>query len=238
MVNKFEPSKKPKSQFMTSKFHSIKYQFSSDLGEIEGQRYITSIDAWIYESEDEKEKESLIGKLAIKFILINNAINDGYSLFEVMDMEASIFKIGEQIFDFDSSDLKAEIQEFYDGSFINSDLCFITRIEIKESHRGKDIGKKVIKDVFNRFNSNCGLFVVQAFPLQFETEFIKRKLDKLPLWSREMNLNALGNDFEKAFYQLKSFYQKVGFDHIDGFNELMFLNPALKNIKLDRILFE
>ena len=74
--------------------------------------------------------------------------------------------------------------------------------------------------------------------MQFETEFIKRKLDKLPLWSREMNLNALGNDFEKAFYQLKSFYQKVGFDHIDGFNELMFLNPALKNIKLDRILFE
>jgi GNAT superfamily N-acetyltransferase len=223
---------------MTSKHHRINYRFSSELGDIDGHRYITSIDAWIYESEDERDTESLIGKLAIKLVLINNAINDNYPLFDIMDMETYIFKIGEQIFDFEANDLKLQIQEFYDHSFINSDLCFITRIEIKESHRGKGIGKKVIKDIYNRFNSSCGLFVVQAFPLQFESKLTKTESNNLPKWLKDMNLDTLESDFEKAFYQLKSFYQKVGFDHIDGFNELMFLNPALKNIKLDHILFE
>ena len=53
-----------------------------------------------------------------------------------------------------------------------------------------------------------------------------------------MKLDELEKDYEKAFYQLKAFYQNVGFDHIDGYEELMFLNPLLRNDRLNSIKFE
>ncbi len=48
-------------------------------------------------------------------------------------------------------------------------------------------------------------------------------------------MDSLEEDYEKAFYQLKAFYQKVGFQHIDGYEELMFLNPSLKNERMNAV---
>ena len=46
-----------------------------------------------------------------------------------------------------------------------------------------------------------------------------------------MNFKKIGKDFEKSFYKLKTFYQNTGFDHIEGYDDLMFLNPATVNRK-------
>lgn len=47
-----------------------------------------------------------------------------------------------------------------------------------------------------------------------------------------MSLKKLGKDFEISFYKLKAFYQKIGFDYIEGYDDLMFLNPAIVNEKM------
>jgi GNAT superfamily N-acetyltransferase len=227
-----------KTKKMSSKYYDLKYRFSSQLDDMEGDRYITTYKAKIYETDLDRSKKSLIGKFTLKHILVGLAINEGYPLDEVIDREEYTSQIGEDIFDLETNDLKEDIQEFYDYGLGHNDICLLARIEIQESHRGKGIGRKVIKDVYNRFNTSCGLFVVQAFPLQFEKKSKNEGQGELSKWSKKMKLSSLENDYEKAFYQLKSFYQKIGFDHIEGYDELMFLNMELRNEKMDKVRLE
>lgn len=220
---------------MPKDFFHIKYGFTSPLGEVEGNRYVTSYFAEIYKEPEGNSSPELVGKLELKLMLLGLAINDGYDLFEIFDMDSYILNIGETIYDFSDADLKEDIIEFYSHNFYNSDLCIINRLEILPQYRRKGLGKKVIKDIFNRFSSSCGLFVVHAFPLQFEWSTLDKKQTE---WYKKMNFNDLEKDFEQAYYQLKSFYQKIGFDHIEGYEDYMFLNPALKNQKLGGIILE
>ena len=206
-----------------SKFYEIKYSFTSELENEEFDRFITSYKADIFELDERSDAQKLIGKLEFKIILLGLALNENVPYFEIFDQEQYTHDIGSQIFDFDTDELKESILDFYDYNYgtVGVDICILTRIEIHESHRRLGIGKKVIKDILDRFSSSCGLFVAQAFPLQFSV--IR---GELPEWSKQMNYDALDSDYEKAFYKLKAFYQKAGFNHIEGFNELMFLNPA------------
>lgn len=227
-----------KENKMDSKYYELRYHFSSQLDDIEGNRYITTYKVKIYESNYEKDDRIQIGKLTCKLLHVGLASNVGFPLNEIIDMEEYTFRIGQVFLDLENYVLNESIQKFYDYAFTNPDICLLTRFEIQESHRRKGIGRKVVKDIYNRFNLSCGLFVVQAFPLQFDQELESSESGELPEWSKKMNYASLENDFEKAFYQLKSFYQKIGFDHIEGFNELMFLNPSFINEKMDKIRLE
>ena len=53
-----------------------------------------------------------------------------------------------------------------------------------------------------------------------------------------MDFKGLDDDSEKAFYQLKAFYQKIGFDHIKGYDNYMFLNSNFRNSKINAISFD
>ncbi len=225
---------------MSDKYYELKYRFSSQLDEMDGERYVTTYKVKIYEGEfkEYSNKKLLIGKLTVKLIHVTLALDNDYPLHYILDTDQYTLEIGQQIFDIEREEIREDIQGFYKGDILNSDICLLTRIEICESHRRQGIGKKVVKDVYNRFRGSCGLFVVQAFPLQFESGVKKGNLGPLPKWSKKMNFSSLENDFEKAFYQLKAFYQKIGFDHIDGYNELMFLNTSFINEKMDKILLE
>jgi GNAT superfamily N-acetyltransferase len=220
---------------MLEDFFHIKYEFTSQLGEVEGNRYVTSYFGEIYKEDEYNTPPELVGKLEIKLMLLGLAINNEYDLFEIFDMDSYTLNIGESIYDFSNADVKEDIIDFYSGDFYNTDICIIKRFEILPQYRRKGLGKKVMKDIYNRFSSSCGLFVVQAFPLQFEWSALNKNQTE---WYKKMNFDGLEKDFEQAYYQLKSFYQKIGFDHINGYNEYMFLNPALKNLKLGGITLD
>jgi len=223
---------------MSDKFFTLKYRFSSRLDFDDMDRYITTYKVKIYEEAYDREGKLLIGKVTVKLLLACLICDEEFSLAQVLDTAQDVANIGEMIFDGETEELNEDIQKFYDYGIGHADVCLLTRIEIRESHRRRGIGKKVVKDIFNRFKASCGLFVVQAFPLQFESRIERGGFGALPKWSEKMNFSSLENDFEKAFYQLKAFYQKIGFDHIDGYNELMFLNSALLNDKMDQIVLE
>ncbi len=220
---------------MEDKFYEVEYQFTSELSEIEGNRYITTYSGKLFEKDDSDDSKELIGKISLKFILLELALNEGYHYYEIFDTEGDIYEIGQEIFDFDSEELKEDIRMFYEEEIFSPDICIIQRIEIIEKYRGRGLGSKIIKDIYNRFASCCGLFVLKVFPLQFDSNFKKVKNTD---WGRKLSLEQLGVDKEGAFYRLKAYYQKLGFNHIEGYEELMFINPYLINGKLDAVKIE
>ena len=220
---------------MEDKLYEIEYQFTSELSEIEGSRYITTYSGNLFEKDDSDNGKEIIGKVSLKFLLLELALNQGYHYHEIFDTEGDIYEIGQEIFDFDSEEIKEDIRMFYEEEILSPDICIIQRIEIIENYRGQGLGSKIIKDIYNRFSSCCGLFVLKVFPLQFDSGFKKLKNTD---WGRKLNLEKLGVDKEGAFYRLKAYYQKLGFNHIEGYDEFMFINPCLVNEKLDAVKFE
>lgn len=211
---------------MKEAYHTVRYSFSSELGDIDSERYITSYTGLVYESIGESEEETLIGKVVIKLILLDLAIDEQYDFIDVFETESYTSRIGQEIMDYEEGELNEDILEFYEYEVLTSNICILQRIELLETHRRQGIGKLVVKDIYKRFASSCSMFVVQAFPIQFEPT--NEKIEKTG-WEEKLNLESLEEDYEKAFYQLKAFYQKIGFDHIEGYDELMFLNPALRS---------
>jgi len=191
--------------------------------------FISTYVGSILQINPEDENEIQIGKIVLKFIHIGEALNQKKNIHEIFDSEEYVVRIGNRIFDFDENDFNEDIQDYYNLTFNNLDLCIIQRIEILEEYRSKKIGEMVLKNVSLKFASSCGLFVVQTFPIQFESQ--KYILKESP-WQKGMSLNTLDKDFEKSFYKLKAFYQNIGFNHIDGYDDLMFLNPAMINNKI------
>ena len=220
---------------MEDSFYEIEYKFTSELNEIEGNRYITTYSGNVFETNDFDEGKKLIGKISLKLILLSLATNQGYSSYEIFDTEGDVYEIGQEIFDFKSDEIKEDIRMFYEEEIFSPDICIIQRIEIIEKYRGQGLGSKIIKDIYNRFASCCGLFVLKVFPLQFDSNFKKLKNTA---WGRKLSLEQLGVDKEGAFYRLKAYQQKLGFNHIEGYEELMFINPYLINGNLDAVKIE
>lgn len=212
---------------MNQKFYSIRYHLATELECGSPEEYINTYYGKIYEGNVANDDEELIGKVTLKFMLLDMARNDHYSFYEIFDHDAYTAQIADQIIDFEEQDIKSDILDYYGHEVSHGDVCLITCFEMVESHRGQSIGQKVMRDIASRFGGNCGLFVVQALPIQFE----KKDPDYEPSdWDRRMQLQNLETDYEMAYYKLKGFYRNLGFDHIEGYDAFMFMNPALKHV--------
>ncbi len=218
-----------------SKYYEIDYTFSSYLDDMEPGRYLTAYEGILYELELDRAHKEVIGKFSLSLILFSAAYNDGMNLLDVIDHEAYIYEIANKIYDLETFELDKKILGFDKMDPFHSDTCIITRLEIKESYRGQAFGHKIIRDIYHRFQSSCGLFVVHAFPLQCESQIYAGRLHEHDDWLKQMNYASMEQDYERAFYKLKAFYQKIGFDHIDGFNELMFFCPAFLNERMSSV---
>lgn len=212
-------------------FYRIDYRFSSPIGDIDTSRYITTIYGEVLQDLEEEDfgKNVIVGRIKLQLILVSLAFDSQYGLMEIFDNSQSLSEIGEIILDIENNELKEVICEYYDTTFLeNNDICIIDRIEILPRFRGKRLGKKIIKDIYNRFSGSCGLFVLKAFPLQFEVRTNKS------LWNDNMELNLFNHNEKKAKQKLINFYTQCGFNKISTVSEeLMFLNPMLINTFLE-----
>jgi hypothetical protein len=187
----------------------------------------------IYSQNEDGCPKMLIGKLMFKIIYVGEANNNNYDLYEIFDTYEYTFRHAQEFFDFETNEIKADIQKFYNYTFINSDICLIERIEILPEYRGRKIAAKATKDIIFHFGSGCELFILQAYPLQFEV-----KREEQNEWQSQLELGKFPIQEKKAFKQLKNYYKSWGFDEISGYNELLFLNPAIRNKKMERINLE
>lgn len=185
-------------------------------------KYISTFSGSIVQLNLDVHQKIKIGNIRLKFLLIGEALNDEVNILELFNTGEYLYRIGSKVLNFETSDFKEDIQSFFNYEFYSFDLCIIGRFEIIEVFRGKEIGRLILKNIKRRFSISCALFVVHTYPIQFEhpdSDFLLNEKSKI-------KLDLLDKDFEKSFYKLKAFYQKIRFDHIKGYEDLMFLNPA------------
>ena len=212
----------------------FRYQFCSFLGPMEEERYVQKIFVDIVKTDDSGNDVQIIGKASIKIILVAQALDDGYDIYDVFDTDSYTMRIGDEIYDFENDDIKEDLgrQLFGDDYMANPNICIFERLTILPEYRGLGIAAKFIKDNFFFFNTACGLIVMQPFPLQFEAEGTHAKCSD---FERQMEYDQMEKDENKARKSLINFYKKVGFLSVKGYDDLMFLLPEFKNKKLDAI---
>ena len=207
---------------------SFKYQFTSGIGYRGEARYISNIKMEIFSEDEFGNQPKIIGMVNFKIVYIAQAINVGYNLISIFDVDEYTFRHAQEFFDFETDEIKEDIQRFYDYELLSSNICILERVEILPEYRGNKIAAKATKDIIFHFGSGCGLFVIQVFPLQLET----REKDK---WQEQLKLDNFLKDRSAAFKNLRNYYKSWGFDEISGYNELLFLNTAHINDKLNLI---
>lgn len=212
----------------------FRYQFCSFLGPLEEERYVQNIFVDIIKTDDSGNEVQIIGKASIKIMLLSQALDDNFDIFQIFDSDSYTMHIGSTIYDFDNGDINEDLrrQLFGDDFMINPNICIFERLTILPEYRGLGIAAKFIKDNFFFFNTACGLIVMQPFPLQFEAE---GTLAKRSDFERQMEYDQMEKDENKARKSLINFYKKVGFISVKGYDDLMFLLPGFKNKKLDAI---
>ena len=94
------------------------------------------------------------------------------------------------------------------------------------------MGSKLIKDAIFHFGAGKVLFIVQAYPLQFEAD------NDPDNWTSLMEIQQLEKNKKKAFKKLSKYYQSCGFEKIKGIKDLLFYNPVFTNKYLDAINFD
>jgi GNAT superfamily N-acetyltransferase len=216
------------------KFYTMRYSFVSPLNKAGEARYITHFKVELTIDDEFGNPSETIGKGNIQIVLLALAKNNHFDLFRIFDVDRDIFRVASEIYDFTNQEFNSDILFFFDDMLICRDLCIIHQLELLPQYRRKGLGKKMVKDIVNRFGSACDLFVAETFPLQFENDSFLPKDD----WYQKMRFDLLDKDFEKSDYLLKAFYQSVGFQYIENYTDLMFLNSVKINEKLNKIELE
>lgn len=218
---------------MKELFFNFKYSFTSETGDVEGFRYIQNVFVEIYASdmEADDDEEVLIGKANLKLMLINQAIGDDFDMEELFDTDPELFFIGDQVFDLETNEFMANIQDRYLECTLNNNICILDRLVLIPEYRGYKISKKIIKDIVFHFKTACGLFVIQPFPLQFEGD---NCLGEDP-WEDKAWYQDLEKDKSKATKKLTAYCESLGFEPIKGCKNLLFYCPFFVNDKLDSI---
>lgn len=210
----------------------FKYKMDTSTISDPAERYLNHYKLEIWLDNEDESQHKLVGKGDLYNILLGAAINDEMDEFQIFDWTESLTDLGNEIYDFEENDFCEAVSDYYDGEFYNPNVFFINRLELLPAYRGHCLGKKIIKDIYHRFSSACGLFVLKAFPLQ------KAIRDKnLSDWDELMKFHRLEQDEEKATYKMYSYYQSLGFTNILK-NDYFFFNPAFNNEQLDDISFD
>lgn len=214
---------------------AINYKIHSSLGCIENSRYNQEIIGEINYIDEDSNIIEKAGEITANKLLLGVGIDNGWDAHSIFDNEGHLFEIGESIYDFSENDWQESINEYYHYDIHGLDVLILSRIEILPKYRSNSIAKYAIKDLYNNFSSNAGLFVLKCFPIQFEAGILEKRNE----WQMAMDYDKMEKDIEKATYKLLAFYKQLGFELIPAVgDELMFINTAVKNKKFDEILLE
>lgn len=213
-------------------FLSIEYKMVSDVPNYEPDRYVNRYSVKVFASNLDADTNLEIGRGVVKLILESLALDDQYSMYDVFDSSHATMELGSEIYDFDEWQIKDEIRICPGYDIINQNILFLERLELAKDYRGHGIGKKIIRDILERFFSSAGLIALKAYPLQFESS---RGSDET--WAKKVALEGLEEDEEKARYKLYHYYQNLGFENLLR-NEFFFMNPAKKNKIFEKLFLD
>jgi GNAT superfamily N-acetyltransferase len=215
-------------------YFQIQYKFNSYPGVFDETKFITTYRGDIYNEDENGFACEKIGKTEIIHVQLMLAAECGYIAEEIFESQEILNEVGRSTFDTSSYSPKQDILDYYDTytPLIFPDLCIISRLELLPEWRGNGLGRLILKDIYNRFRHGMGLIIAKMNPIQFRDLLL---IDKDREWFNMMKMDKMAKDYEAAYFKLKGFFKNAGFDHIEGYDDLMFLNPLAENKLMDEI---
>jgi GNAT superfamily N-acetyltransferase len=182
---------------------TFRLEFNASISQDDGEPddFITVYRGDVIAIGDDDEQK--IGIVSIYMVERGRALDEGQSLFEIMDcLDADSYDCFENLFDSETEELKPQVTHLCseDRQF-QHDLMLIERLELIPDYRGQGIGKAVALRVIQKLGTNCGVIACKPFPLQFAGLSAK---DKQPTGERA------------AQKKVREFWQVVGFVRLPG----------------------
>jgi len=188
----------------------IRFSIQVDTEDEEPSRVVRRIEGTVYEYEGESDTEKQIGDLRCFLVQPGLAEEKQIHLFDAMDsINDETAECYEAVFDPATNDWNADIEDLYAGGPVGVDLLFIEQIRLNERHRGKGIGRNVVREIIETFGLQCGLVVCKPFPLEYSG------------WAEKYSAAQQAEpDFDRkktvAFEGVRLFWQKCGFIQLPG----------------------
>jgi GNAT superfamily N-acetyltransferase len=218
---------------MEELYYEVLYSFTSGLGEMSSSRFITPIKGVVYVKDSKNRVVDEAGRLTLRFIDVELAHQEELSLYELFSTDKDLLVVGENVFDLANEEFRPEILDFLQHGVVFMNILMIDKLEVLPDHRGKGLGKLIIKDIKNRFSNSCGLIALKINSFQHGS-YLTFTVDEQE-WEKRMDFKSLDTDEEKSFYKLAAYFKMLGFQSI-GNKGIFFLNPVDYN-PIDDIKF-
>ncbi len=199
---------------MDSFDYTINYQLQSDLDDENPDRYANHYEAevLVYKPSGELLK---IGRMLFSIVLINQIIDQKYNMFHVFNSSAQVMDFGLQFIDFTNNEYNEFFMKYADSDMYLENFLLITEYELLPAFRGKNLGSKILKDLYTRFSYGIGAIFINSTPFQ------KTNMDNIDEDHYEDDdfLTALSFDDsefdeETAQLKIKAFFQRSGFKYL------------------------
>lgn len=201
----------------------IHYTIHSSLETMDENRYSQKIIGNIVHVDADGNEMEVIGQIAARKLLLAEARKvewQGGSIFWADDASG---EIGSWIFDVEQEIWTSPLTDYYSHNLSGDAVLILSHIEIIPAYRGKEIGKLVIKDLYNNFIQGAALFVLKCAPV--ENENTARTASKPPTL---MKYHGREQGYSKAFIKLHAYFKSIGFETIPLFDdEIMVMNPQV-----------
>jgi GNAT superfamily N-acetyltransferase len=190
-------------------FLHINYRFTHDLNlENNEDANVDEIIGEIYYTDSESDSPIKIGKIELH-LYDDYFSNYDYSLYDAFDRSIRTINLGDAIFDYETEELKSEIENEI-GFSVNPNILVVHELMLYSKYRKKGYGKEIMENIEFLFGGKCGYIALQSFPKQHDLS-LKESIEY-----SEYELENLNQNLEIAQSSLNSFYEKCGYKRIKG----------------------
>lgn len=220
----------------------VDYRFLQDDDEVpiaadewtldEGYEYVQEFGGrvfWRHEDHDDPARqaspddEKLAGHFSGYVLRATRAINDGVDLIDHCDAHSQdVFEYAKTFYEEDGDPVE---NVWDDAVAAGRDLLVIDEVALHPEHRGKCLGLRIMRRLFDLFGAGCGLAATIPYPLQH----LGDQGDMTAFnWHSEKN-------FQKARRKLAAYLQSLGFSRLGRKNfytiSLAHTMPAEKDLR-------
>lgn len=212
----------------------LDYNFSSVSGSLGASRYTNkyTMDIRVVKKDATGKRFSeVIGRGELHLFLIGLAMNDFSNLFEIFEASDSVLDLGHTIYDWENERFLPEYLREIEYS-CNSNLLFLKKIELLPEYSEQDFLKYIIKDIVCRFESCCGLIVLNSGDFLYAG--FESIADRNRKQCEEMYYEVMEPSATTVEEELSEYYRSFGFKNFLN-SGYFILNPSFRNEKLEQI---
>jgi hypothetical protein len=199
-MNKAKPKALGRRKSLQPMTFRVDFKVSLSQHEGDPSDFITVYQGDIIGMMDDDD-EWKMGTLVLYMVERGRAMNEGVSLFEVMDcLDGDSCDCFANLFDSETEQLKPGVEHLISENRATQwDIMLIERLELNPECRGRGLGIEIAQRAIQKLGENCGVITCVPVPLQF---------------------TGLGPNDQKpkglrlAQLQVRGFWERVGFIRI------------------------